>query len=408
MSFPSRRMLFLLLCAGALVLAGGTVVATDTVDSASLLWEGDQPSDSVVIDVDNSSNYLSPRADNVTQRDYEAASLDVAGAVQGDALRLQGEHRTHSLQERFESSGNTTVVATQTVRMLERDVRELEQQKRQLYRDYSEGNIETSALFREVVRLGVTADQYRKMTNTVQNRISSSKPVTTRYKNLKGELAMMPSPLASHLEAGLTTGGQTPLYVQGGNESLVLATVEGDTFLRQAMLLSERDRTALEQFGDGERSEADDAFARAESLYPWTISDSSQPEIRGFGNSSVYRLRASHSHGELQTYIDGGTTNPFFELQEKNPFSVPVTDFTQTTDEGLRLDIQLTNPTGPMRIEVIETGDLDANNITVSIGDDQVTTISSGDDFYTIQPMGTFEVTAKTDTGEEVSILVFP
>lgn len=408
MSFPSRRMLFLLLCASALMLAGGTVVATDTVDAPTLLWEVDQPSDSVVIDVDNSSNYLSPRDDNVSQQEYEAASLDVAGAVQGDALRLQGEHRTRSLQQRVETSDNITAVATEAVRMLESDVRRLEQQKKQLYRDYSAGEIDSGTLFREVVRLGVTADQYRKLTNTVQNRISSSRPVTTRYKSLRGELALMPSPLASHLEAGLTTGGQTPVYVQGGNESLILATVEGDTYLRQAVVLSERDRNAPRQFGEGGQSEADDAFARAESLYPWTVSESAQPEIRGFGNSSVYRLRAEHSHGQLQTYIDGGTTNPFFELHEKNPFSVPVTDFTQTTNEGLRLDIQLTNPTGPMRIEVIETGDLDANNITISIGDDQIANLSSGNDFYTIQPMGTFEVTAKTDTGEEVSILVFP
>jgi hypothetical protein len=408
MSFPSRRMLFPLLCASALILAGGTAVATDTVDSPTLLLEADQPSDSVIIGVENSSNYLSPQADNVSKQEYKAASLDVAGAVQGDALRLQGEHRTRSLQDRFDTSGNVTTVATETVRMLEGDVRTLEQQKRQLYTQYSAGKIDTGTLFREVVRLGVTADQYRKMTSTVQNRISSSKPVITRYKKLRGELALLPSPIASHLEAGLTTGGQTPMYVQGGNQSLIMATVEGNTYLRQAVVLSERDRNAQRQFGEGGRSEADDAFARAESLYPWTVSDSSQPEIRGFGNSSVYRFRAGHSHGELQSYIDGGTTNPFFELHEKNPFSVPVTDFTQTTNEGLRLDIQLTNPTGPMRIEVIETGDLDANNITISIGDDQIANLSSGNDFYTIQPMGTFEVTAKTDTGEEVSILVFP
>lgn len=408
MSFPSRRALFLLLGAVALVLAGAAVVAADGVESSTALQETTGNSSSVLIDVQNSTNYLSPDAENVTRREYEAATLDVAGAVQGDALRLKGEHRERVLEERLENASDGDAVEREAVPAFERSVRDLERQQRQLYRDYSQGRIDTTRLFRELVRLDVAGEQYRDLVQTVRENGSMSETVELRYSNLDGELALFPSPVVSHIESGLATGSRTPLYVQGGNESLVLATVGGDTYVREAVLFSERDRDAPERFGTGGGSEAEDAFDRTRELYPWTMDDSFGPELRGFGNTSVYRLRASHSHGELQTYIDGATTNPFYEIQEKNPFAVPVTDFTQTTSDGLRLDIQLTSPTGPMRIEVIETSNLDYENITVSVDGDTVANLSSGDDFYTVQPVGTFEVSAETDAGDEVSIALFP
>lgn len=405
MSFPSR--LFFLLCVGTLLLAGGTVV-TAGIDEPILNADQRTNGSADLVDVSNSTNYLSPDADNVTRQNYQGAALDVAGAVQGDTIRLHGEQREQVLQERLENADENDTVELDTVRALERQAQTLEQQERQLYRDYSEERIDTARLFREAVRLGVTAEQYRDISGIVQDQDISPSTVDLRYSNLDGELSLLPSPLVTHIESELATGGQTPIYVQGGNGSLVLATVEGDTYLREAMVLDRRDRDAPEKFGTGGQSEADDAYTRGEQLYPWTVEDAESPEIRGFGNTSVYRLQASHTHGELRTYMDGATTDPFYEVQEKNPFEVPVTDFTQTTNEGLRLDIQLTNPTGPMRIEVIDTGNLEYDNITVSVGDNSVATLSSGTDFYTVQPVGTFEVSAETDTGERVSIHLFP
>ncbi len=409
MSFPSRQIL-LLLCVGVAILTAGSVVAAESPVDSSPMSGVNQPSElpNIIIDVENSSNYLSPEQQNVTQESHESISLDVASAVQSDSIRLQGEYRRLELEEKLEADDGETNTEVETARIIEQDVEELEQEKQQLLRSYSGGNVESQTLLREVVRLGVTADQYNTLIDTVRETGSPSQSVSLRYSNLEGESMLLPSPVMWHLESELATGSQTPTYVQAGNESLVLATVVGDTYIREAVMYSERQRGIPQQFGADNRSEADDAFARAEQLYPWTLSDAFQPELRGFGNSSVYRVQASHSHGEMETYLDGGTTNPFYEIHEKNPFSVPVTEFTQKSENGLRLDVQLTDPTGPMRIEVIETGDLEFDNITVSVDDKPVAELSSSDQFYTVQPRGTFEISAETDTGENVSILVFP
>lgn len=404
MSRPSR--LLLLFCAGTLLLTGGAIA---TASVGEPLWESSQLTNSSahVVEVSNSSNYLSLDQADVRQEQYESASLDVAGAVQGDALRLQGEQRKRIVQRQLADSDDETAFHRQLLQELESNALSLEEQRHQLYRQYSSGEIDGTQLFREVVRLGVTAEQYRDITDVVQGT-SISEGLSRRYSNIEGGPSLLPSAMLSRIESHLSTAGTGTTYVQAGNQSLILASVEGDSYLREAMLLGEHDRDTPEQFGSGGASEAEDAFNRAQGLYPWTVSDAFNPTLRGFGNSSVYRLTASHTHGTLRTYLDGVTTNPFYEVHEKNPFAVPVTDFTQTTNDGLRLDVQVTDPTGPMLIEVIETEDVIYNNITVSIDEQPVKTMSSGGDFYTVQPAGSFEITARTDTGQEVSVAIFP
>ncbi len=409
MSFPSRLMLILFSVGLVLVIAGSAVAADESPAPVSAVVESQESTSSpVMIDVENSSNYLSPAQENVTQEAYSAVSLDVSSAVHSDSASLQGEHERLVLERKLNATEERDALELDTARSLERNVQQLEQEHQQLLEEYSNGATDTQTLAREVVRLNVIAEQYDRLAETVEENGNPTGSVGTRYSNLQGESMLLPSPLTNHLESGLTTGDSTPTYIQGGNESLVLATVVGDTYVREAVMFSERDRIAPQQFGSGEQSEANDAFARAEELYPWTVSDSFRPELRGFGNSSVYELQASHSHGELQTYLDGATTNPFYEVHEKNVFSVPLTDLAQSVDDGLRLNVQLTDPTGPMRIEVIETGNQNYDNITVEVGNDRVAELSSGDLFYTVQPRGTFEVSAETDTGENVSVLVFP
>lgn len=404
MSRPSR--LLLILCVGALLVVGGAAV---TASTDKPLWEAGQVTNSTahVIDVSNSSNYLSLDESEIKQQQYESASLDVAGAVQGDALRLQGEHRKRGLQQQLSNAEEEKAFHDRLLTELEQNALELETQKRQLYRQYSSGEIKETQLFRELVRLGVAGEQYRDIADIMQQTIDTDS-LSSRYSNIDGEPSLLPSAFLSRIETELSTAEATQMYIQAGDQSLILASAEDGSFLREATLFGEFDRNAQEQFGLGDRSEARDALKRAQSLYPWSMKDTFNPRLRGFGNSSTYRIASSHTHGTLRTYIDGRTTNPYHEIHEKNAFSVPVTDFTQATNDGLRLDVQLTNPTGPMLIEVIETDDLIYNNITVSIEDTQIKTMQSGGDFYTVQPVGSFEITAETDTGQEVSIAIFP
>lgn len=412
---PSRPTLVFFCCLGVLgVLIGGVAVA-DTVGPSAVheLTPGneaetaaqDEQRPAIMIDVQDSSNYLSQIPTNISQQSHDQNSLDVSGAVQSDALRLQGAHKRLEVAERFETADSETDVSLDVIETLEEDLAGIEQEYRLLFQNYSSEEISTSKLVKEVVRLGVTGQQYRELTEMVQEQHQQPPDLDLRYSNLHAEVGLLPSPLVSHVDSEFRSTERTPLYVQGGEDSLVLATVVDETYLREALLFGEREVGAPEQFGSGSRTDVADANQRAVDLYPWTMDDSPDPEIRGFGDSSVYRLEASYSHGELRSYMDGATRNPFYEIHEKNPFSVPATDFTQQTDSGLRLSIESTAPTGPMRIDVLRT-DESTGPITIYVDGTPVGTVEDGGDIWTVQPRESFQVAAETADGDRLSVLI--
>ena len=403
MSLPSGWFLVVVCCIGGLTLLAGTVVASDVVTNSDV----DEEMPLEMIDVANSSNYLSPPSENVTQERYESVGVDVAGAVEADTLRLQGENENRALEHGLSNADGENSLERETVRQLEAASLTLEQQRYQLLQDYSNGTVETPTLFRELVRLDVTAEQHRQLADTARDEGNVAGSLSVRYTNAEGTPALIPSRMASSLESGLVHGDQSPVYVQGANESLVIATVSGDTYLREALLFDQYDPDAPEQFGTGERSEPADAFHRAELLYPWTIANTFEPDIRGFGNSSVYRLTAEHSHGSLLSYLDGATTNPFYEIHEKNSLLVPTESY-QEIGNGMRLDVDATAPTGPMEIDVRQTLGGEADEIHIYVDDSYLGTLDGSGELWTVQPRGTFEVTAETDEGDSVSVTIAP
>jgi hypothetical protein len=308
-------------------------------------------------------------------------------------------------QERVESDASD--VALENLEQIEQDVRTIEEQYQSLFQQYSNGEIGYSAVLREFVRLGVLGQQYSDLTQTAQETGTLTDEVDLRYRNLPSEIALYSSPIVSYIDTEFRRPSGTAMYVQGGSESLVVGAVVEESYLRQAILLGERDRTEPERFGNSPRSAVEEAFERARVLYPWTLSEGVQSEVQGFGDSSVYRVQASHAHGDIDVYFDGGTTNPFFEIQEKNPFAVPASDFSQETANGLRLSVESTSPTGPMRVDIVETQG-QTRNLTVYINGNQLETIRGSKTIWTVQPRGSFDVTVETETGEKVTVSVSP
>jgi hypothetical protein len=420
---PSNSIFLLCLLGIAVATAGVAVADTTQAETAiidtptTLIDSGDESANTtdtttqeadrpnIIVTSANTSNYLSPPSENVTREQYATAGLDVGGAVQSDSLRLQGAHAEREFQERLENGDSD--IAEETLEQLESDVQTIESQYQSLFRQYSEGEIGDSTLLREVARLGVLGQQYSDLTQTALETGTLSDDIDLRYRNLLSEVALYSSPIVEHIDSEFRDDNRTTMYVQGGRDSLVVGTVLGDSYLRQAILFGERDRTEPERFGNSPRSAVEEAFERARTFYPWALSEGVQSEVQGFGDSSVYRVQASHSHGELRSYLDGATRNPFFEIQEKNPFAVPASDFSQETGNGLRLSVESTAPTGPMRIDIVETQG-QTRNLTVSINGNPVETIRGSQTIWIVQPRGNFDVTVETASGEEVSASVFP
>lgn len=357
--------------------------------------------------VTNSTNYLSPTAENTTRQVYETATIDVAAAVAADAERLDGEQRRLTIDNRLRNAENTTEVARTMVRKMESEVSALDERQRQLFEAFSAGTITSPELVRELAQLEVEANQYRELTEFMRNqaRIPSGSSLSLRYRNLVSETPLLPSPLSERLEDAVTGNAEpTTLYIQSADDALVLATANESEYRRQATLRNQRDRGATDQFRAGDLPAPQAAFERAQELYPWTAGDVLAPNVQGYGNSPVYQFSANHSHGELHTYLDGGTTYPFHENQQKEPGSVPISETITNTENDLRLIVQSTAPTGPMLINLIGTGTDAPSEVTLRINGHSIGTVTVGEELWTVQPLGEFAVSAVAGGNETVSV----
>lgn len=360
------------------------------------------------IEVTNSTNYLSPSAENTTRQVYETVHVDVAGAVATDGERLEGEQRRLLIDEQL-TQANTTEVAREIIQEIETGVTQLDERQRQLFEQFSDGEITNEVLMRELARLEATATQYRELSRFTQNqaRIPSDTSLSLRYRNLASETTLLPSHLSKRIQRVIAGNTEpTTVYIQSTADALVLATAKESEYLRQATDRSLRDPTATDQFKQSDLPAPQAAFERAKALYPWTADDVLTPNVQGYGDSSVYLFTANHSHGELNTYIDGRTNYPFHENQKKKPGSVPISSTTTNTENDLRLIVQSTAPTGPMLINLVGTGSDAPSEVTLTINGNEIGTVTVGEELWTVQPVGEFQVTAHAGGNETASVTV--
>lgn len=392
--------------------AGHAVPAVADGTPASL--PGDQPKE--VVDVPNTTNYLSPN-DRPNRREFVQASVDVGSAVDASATRLEGAHRTQTLDVQLAQESATT---EDQLAAIERAVGGAETQRdrlidsqNSLYRAYNNGSLTRQAFVRKLVRLEVRASEYRTYVDGLEERAEGEFgndipfSLETRLTSLQSGVAILPTPLSERVRDSVVGAtGPLTVYTEGTEDALVLATVDGATFRRQATLLSEHQSDAPDEFEQSDQQAIAQVVERTTELYPWAYSNDQQfsRRVESAGpTTSIYRIEADHPQGSLSAYLSGSTTNVFHEIQTLDPTEVPVHKTVANETERLALTVTTTTETGPMRIN-LTTGVGERHNGTIRIDGQPVGT--TGDDglLWTVRPSGTFRLTAVGEDGAEASL----
>lgn len=359
------------------------------------------------IPVENSTNYLSPDSENLTRQAFGQAGVDLGAAVRADAERLEARHNRLSDDALREEAPTPARAAERIVDRVERRIDSLDERQAQLFSEFSSGAMSTRTLLAELSALEVAARQQREAVGELQAQ-SLSGALSTQVDRLEVETALLPNPVSDRL-AGAATGATDPIevYLGATPNALVAATVVDGRYVRQTTLRNERERGGEDQFAaQNPDVPPQAAFSRASELYSWAGKQNA--DSRGFSGTSVYVFRSNHSHGDLSSYLDGATTNPFHESQSKRSAVVPVTETRTNTDQSLRLNVQYTDPTGPMLVSLIGSGGTLPPSATVTVNDQPVGQIAGGGQLWTVQPIGSFRVAVTTDRGEAVSVTVQP
>jgi len=387
-----------------LIVTSGATLAVGAVQE-----EGDQET---IRTVEDSTNYLSPEEETTNQ--YQEVSLDVASAVDTSAQELQTEHDIRSFTRELmfvDGIESRSSVGQERLEVIEQRYLALDQRQQALFEQYSAGELSPDRFARELVRLETAIETQRSYRERIFLEVYDNRPVgpseefQRRFNSL--ELALTPDqPVTERLRSAMTGArGPVLVYSQSAEEVLVLATIDDETYVRQATLRDERDLGGEDQFTDLWR----DATSRAGSLYPWTFSSENLQDVDPFNlevYSQVYAVRAQHSQGELSVYLDGATRNVFHENQLKRVQSLPVTETVQNESDGIVGNVSLTNEAGPMLVAVTNDAGTPIEGAEVTVDGAPVGVTDSSGELWAVQPAAEAEIGITTEESDGVTVLI--
>ncbi|WP_135364968.1 DUF7096 domain-containing protein [Halosimplex halophilum] len=398
------------------VAAGSLAVGPDAAERAPELSGGSPTGVSVGTDATttfapgtNTSGYLGLSDEAVEGADHERAGLNVGGALQRDVAALRGEYASHTFEQRY---GNTTgerarraLLHEEIARLGER-VQELELRRNRLIDEYNGGEIGTREFLRELAALDASAravgDRFVRIRSAAGLELPSD--LDTRMNNLEGDLLTLYGPVRAQLgDAMAGERAPVPVYTVTSGTGIVLSSLDGSQFHREAYLGQNREQVGPNQFVTEESPNGvGTAVRRMTELYPWASANArSGPDVQGIGNTSIYYVELRHPHGSLGTYLDGRSESSFREFQTKSLEDVPRTATTNTS-EGVELTVNRTHATGPMQILVRDelTGDPLAANVTVN--GHRVGSTGSDGELWTLTPKQAVRIEVTTAGGRTV------
>jgi hypothetical protein len=397
-----------LLLVGLAVIAGAALAAGPAVLDAGASAEMVAP--------DNSSSYLQPLSNETTRRAYIHADVDVGVAVDADLSAIRARHERLVLEQQAGDADNRTKslrALRSALAMLENRTAAIERGQQSARDAFREGTISSGELARTLAILDARASALDRVRETAETIATSLNPrpesTVTNFQNLEAALETIGGPATRRLGdryGGNRTAGATYVSVDGST-GLVVATVAGDDLVREARDDRERQLGGPDTFGQTDEPEISVALQRAAELYNWSFEHGSAAQpLRGYGNTTVYRITVEHVRGMLSAYLDGTTGNVFYEVQEQRAGAVPVTARVIETGDGLELTANTTYPTGPMRLTVVRetTGSPVDANVTV----DETPLGRTGEDgtLWAVTPIDGRTVTARTGVNTTVSATV--
>ena len=365
---------------------------------------------------------------------YNASTLDVSGTLALDEQRLQGRFHELTLDERFATTDSLSArraMLRTTGDRIEARIEQLRKRQSRLIAEYNDGSISSRQFLRDLARIDKAADRLAIAADNVAARASSvpessinGQPAVNWAQNRRIELSSLQGPVRDRINEAFA-GNNTeradtdipsgfeeiasqrrprlePLfvYIETSRKDVVLATVDDGQYYREASFADERNAT-----GRGLNTTTD-VFTRVEELYPWATTHAGHTDLSGNRRTGISRLTLFHDHGHLTTFFNQSSGRVVAEHQQKTVFSVPPTEPIVAAKGDLRLVVNRTQPTAPLRIS-LETPAGDPVDGTITINDRRAERTGTDGQLWTITPQKTLRITARAN-GKTIRVRLPP
>ncbi len=360
--------------------------------------------------VEDTTNQLTIPGGEVRRTSYNETGVDVGTATEAWSTQLQHRQDALSFEERFRQAEGREAKArlvTDRLAAIESQEQALDQRQDAAITRYARGEISAAAFLRtrlvvnaEASELLETLERVSAAPDTAPD-YSLNESTITRLRSAEGELRTLTGPIGDQLQSG-DAAGRT-LYIEVADASYMLATVTDDEYVRETRLDDARDASSPDQFldtaindGDPETDQLDVADERAADLYPW-LYERQRPSFTFYGDSGIYELTADHPNGDLRAYLDGGTTDVFYEEQFRDLSDVRTRATARNVNGTLAVTVRQSSATGPLLVTASNNEtDSDVDG-TVTINGQPVGSTGSDGALWTVEPRGVYTVTVTAD-----------
>lgn len=358
------------------------------------------------------AEYLTMPTDELDRAGIETGGIDVATAIGRDA----GDHRAEFFREDLEGRlGNAetdeerrTVLVAAGDRLNDR-IAVLQTRERNVL-DPESADPTTDELFRTFATVDAESRGLLEVVRVLheENAATSDSPLSDRdLATYRARLEPLYGPVRERIATATAEDDSIEVYLEVRDTDVSMTTlVDGDErFVREAHVRDARQENQPDRLGF---SGAEDRF---EELYPWVVENNAGFNIFVVGgapylhHADVYVVSAAHDHGfgspeDLTTYIDGATTDVFYETQQLDPTLVTTRGTTERSDE-LELRLNWSRAGWPVAVEVIDLETDASVDASISFDGENVGS-TGGDRLWTIGERGTITVEA-THEGRSVA-----
>lgn len=336
-----------------------------------------------------------------TTAGYVTSSVDVAPTVSATHGVVGIQFREQVVRERLRDASSVDrrrQILRQETENVVAEVETLKRMERQALARYERGDSSAEELLRTLAVVDARARQAEELVGILQDEVSQIRFLSSTEDTLQFltvDLATLQGPVREHVR-DVFSGEEAPsrVHVTVAGEAVALATVRGNTYIREATEPGNVDDTASDQFAT--ESEVID---RITALYPWAWGRGGS-SVRTYTNfeNGIYRINVDHSHGRLTGYLDGSSQNVFREVQYKSLSRVPSGEPTTAQANGTVLRVNQSFPGGPVEATVTDASTQQPTDATLYLDGERIGRTSDGR-FWFVGPTSQYEVTAETDAG---------
>lgn len=341
---------------------------------------------------------------------FATTSLDVSTAMTVQREATASRLDRYALDRRLETTASTDArreLVVEAASTLEGRIDALRADERQLRAAFAAGEIDADTLLRRQARIQARTGELR----TTLGRLQDHAAAIPQF-SLNGRIQLLSSKLIGYggpvRERALATAtGSAPatrVAVAASADGVVLSMLDGNRYVREAYRADQRTPNRVSRFT------LDAAASRAFELYPLAYNRS---QDLGFGQNidgdlggNLYLVSFSMPAGTIDAYLDDGTRNVFYEIQERRVDLLGSRPAVEGTANGTRLTVNRTYRGGPLQITVVDNATGAPRQAPVLVAGHPVQTGPDGT-AWTLAPSGVYQVTAVGPDGN-VTVTVRP